>query len=149
MRIGVISDTHGVVPPGVHTALAGVSLILHAGDIGGDRVMAELAMIARVVAVRGNTDRDLEPPLFPDTRRLTLEGVTIFLCHEPARTADAGSADVIITGHTHQAKIERRDHALWLNPGTAGKRQFGQTELTAAILTVQDGKAEAEIVRVD
>ena len=74
MRIGVIADTHGKVLPEVHDAFAGVSLILHAGDIGGDAVLAELETIARVIAVRGNTDMDLAPPLFPDTRRLTLEG---------------------------------------------------------------------------
>jgi putative phosphoesterase len=75
MRIGVISDTHGKVLPEVFDAFKGVSLIFHAGDVGGDAVLAELETIARVIAVRGNVDVDLAPPLFPDTRRLTLEGV--------------------------------------------------------------------------
>ncbi len=149
MRIGVIADTHGRVPRGVFDAFAGVSLILHAGDIGGDQVISELETMARVVAVRGNTDRDLPPARFPDTRRLTLEGVDIFLCHEPFRAVNIDPLpDVIIHGHTHQAKHVREDHTLWLNPGTAGKAQFGQHALTVAVLTVGDGEPRAEIVRV-
>jgi putative phosphoesterase len=150
MRIGVIADTHGWVPAAVFNAFAGVSLILHAGDIGGDKVIAELEAIARVIAVRGNTDVDLCPPLFPDTRRLTLEGVDIFLCHEPARAAGlTPPPDVIITGHTHQARNERVGETLWFNPGTAGKPQFNRRALSVGILTLAHGEATGEIVTLE
>jgi len=147
MRIGVIADTHGKVLPEVFAAFAGVSLILHAGDIGGEQVIIELETIARVVAVRGNTDKDLAPPLFPDTRRMTLEGVDIFLCHEPFRAADLSPMPaLIIHGHTHQPRNEVIDHTRWFNPGTAGKPQFGRNDLTVGILTLEQGRVEAEIV---
>ncbi len=150
MRIGVIADTHGWVPPEVFTALAGVSLILHAGDIGGEKVIAELEAIARVVAVRGNTDGDLGPPRYPDTRRLTLAGVDLFLCHEPTRAAGlTPPPDVIIHGHTHQARNERVGETLWFNPGTAGKPQFNRRALSVGVLTLEDGRVTAEIVALE
>ncbi|MHB0936509.1 MAG: metallophosphoesterase family protein [Armatimonadota bacterium] len=150
MRIGVISDTHGRVPKGVHEAFQGVSLILHAGDVGGEDVIAELETIARVVAVRGNVDADLPASQYPLTRRLTLEGADIFLCHEPFRAVNVTPIpDIIIHGHTHVPKNSREGRTLWLNPGTAGKPQFGQTERTVAILTVGEGEPAAEIISVE
>ncbi len=147
MRIGVIADTHGKVLPEVFAAFAGVSLILHAGDIGGEQVLCELETIARVIAVRGNTDRDLAPPLFPDTRRLLLAGVDLFLCHEPFRAASLSPMpQVVIHGHTHQARREMIEHTLWFNPGSASTARFGRDILTVGILLLQDGQAEGEIV---
>lgn len=149
MRIGVIADTHGRVPAGVHEAFQGVSLILHAGDIGGEGVIAELETIARVVAVRGNVDHDLTPPQYPDTRRLTLDGADIFLCHEPFRAVNVTPIpDIIIHGHTHIPKNSREGRTLWLNPGAAGKPQFGQDKRTVALLTLGEGEPTAEIVDV-
>ncbi|HOF89386.1 MAG TPA: metallophosphoesterase family protein [Armatimonadota bacterium] len=149
MRIGVIADTHGRVPAGVGDAFAGVVMILHAGDIGGEGVIAELATLARVVAVRGNTDVGFGPPLYPDTRRLTLAGVEIFLCHEPSR-ADALTPppDVVIHGHTHKARNERINGVLWFNPGTAGKPQFDARTLSVGVLTVEDGQVTGDIIPV-
>jgi len=148
MRIGVISDTHGKVLPEVHKAFKGVSLILHAGDIGGDAVICELETIARVVAVRGNTDFDLHAPLFPDTRRLTLEGVDIFLCHEPARAAGiTPRPDLIIHGHTHYPRNEDVNGTRWFNPGTAGKPKTAGV-YTVGILTLDKGTITAEIVHL-
>lgn len=148
MRIGVISDTHGKVLPEVHDAFAGVSLILHAGDIGGDAVIAELETIARVVAVRGNVDIDLAPPLYPDTRRLTLDGVDIFLCHQPARAANVTPApDVIICGHTHHARNEMVGDTLWFNPGAAGKPKVAGV-YTVGILTLEAGTVTGEIINL-
>lgn len=149
MRIGVIADTHGKVFPEVLTALAGVSLILHAGDIGGEQIVSELETIARVVAVRGNTDTDLAPPRFPDTRRLTLEGVEIFLCHEPFRAASLSPMpQVVIHGHTHVARVDIIEHTLWFNPGSAGKAQFSHGALSVGILLLREGRAEGQIIPV-
>ncbi len=149
MRIGVIADTHGRVPAAVYDAFAGVVIILHAGDIGGEAVIAELETIARVVAVRGNTDIGFGPPLYPDTRRLTLEGVDLFLCHEPYRAEGlVPPPDVIIHGHTHKARNELINGVLWFNPGTAGKPQFDARAVTAGILTLKNGQAWGEIVEL-
>lgn len=146
MRIGVIADTHGHVLPEVHDALSGVSLILHAGDIGTDEVISELEIIARVIAVRGNVDVGFAPPLFPDTRRLTLEGVDIFLCHQPERAAHLSPAPaVVIHGHTHRERNEVIGDTLWFNPGTASKPKVAG-RYTVGILTLDNGTARGEIV---
>jgi len=149
MRIGVIADTHGKVSPEVFTAFAGVSLILHAGDIGGDGIITELETIARVVAVRGNTDKDLASPFFPDTRRLIVEGVELFLCHEPFRAVSLSPMpQVVIHGHTHLARREIIEHTLWFNPGSASITKYEHDALTVGILLLRDGCAEGEIVRL-
>ena len=147
LRIGVISDTHGKVPPEAFTAFGGVNLILHAGDIGGAAVIAELETIARVIGVRGNTDLDLGPPQFPVTRRLALEGVTLFLCHQAELAREQTPVpDVIIFGHTHQALNALRQRTLWFNPGTASAPRFGSRERTVGILTLQQGTVQGEII---
>ncbi len=146
MRIGVIADTHGKVLPEVHDAFSGVSLILHAGDIGDEAVISELATIARVIAVRGNVDAGFAPPLYPDTRRLTLEGVDIFLCHEPARAANIiPPPDLVIHGHTHHPRNEQVGTTLWFNPGTAGKPKVAG-RYTVGILVLEDGDVHGEII---
>lgn len=149
MRIGVIADTHGKVLPEVHEAFKGVALILHAGDIGTDDVVTELETIARVVAIRGNVDIGFEPPRFPDTRRLTLEGVDIFLCHQPDRAANLSPApDLVIHGHTHYLRDEQVGETRWFNPGTAGKPKVAGL-YTVGILTLEHGDiTEAEIIKL-
>jgi putative phosphoesterase len=109
--IGLISDTHGMVRPDVHTALAGVELILHAGDVGGDDILDELELIAPVHAVYGNTDFPGQPRLSTaiDTE---IGGVRIHVSHghevgppTPAKLLAAYSADVIVYGHTHKQLV--------------------------------------------
>ncbi|HEX2948926.1 MAG TPA: metallophosphoesterase family protein [Armatimonadota bacterium] len=146
MRIGVIADTHGKVLPEVFTAFSDVSLIFHAGDIGSDAVISELETIARVVAVRGNVDVGFEPPLFPDTRRLRLEGVDIFLCHQPERALNLSPMpDLVIHGHTHRTRDEQIGTTRWFNPGTAGKPKIAGL-YTVGLLTLENGHIETEII---
>jgi hypothetical protein len=149
--IGLISDTHGLVRPGVHSALAGVELILHAGDVGGADILDELALIAPVRAVCGNTDPPDAPGLV-QALDLTLGGVRVHVSHgqelgspKPASLAAAYDADVIVYGHTHRQLVSRVGAKLIVNPGAAGPRRF---DLTASVarLTIRRGKAEAEIV---
>jgi uncharacterized protein len=149
--IGLISDTHGVVRPGVHTALAGVELILHAGDVGGADILDELALIAPVQAVCGNTDAP-DAPGMARALDLMLGGVRVHVSHghelgspKPAALAAAYDADVIVYGHTHRQGVSRVGAKLIVNPGAAGPRRF---DLTASVarLTVRGGKAEVEIV---
>lgn len=150
VRIGLISDTHGLLRPDVHTALAGVSMILHAGDVCSDEILDELALIAPVHAVYGNCD-PLDPRL---AERLDIEvaGVRIHVSHghelgrpKPSAVAAAYDADVCVYGHTHQQRIERVDGRLIINPGAAGPRRF-ELEPTVAVLTIVDGVAEAELI---
>ncbi|MBL8996992.1 MAG: metallophosphoesterase family protein [Gemmatimonadetes bacterium] len=151
VRIGLISDTHGLLRPDVHRALAGVSMILHAGDVCGDEILDELNLIAPTQAVFGNCDEPWNARL---VERLDLEvaGVRIHVSHGhelgrpgSARIAAAYDADVCVYGHTHRQLIERVDERLVINPGAAGPRRFDLVP-TVAVLTIREGTADAELV---
>lgn len=152
--IGLISDTHGLVRPQVHTALAGVEMILHAGDVGGDDVLDELALIAPVFAVYGNTDTPGDPRLRESIER-TVGGVSIHVSHghevgspTPARLLERYASRVIVYGHTHRQLVTRADGRLVVNPGAAGARRF-KLEPSVARLTIADGEADVELVPLD
>ena len=161
IRIGLIADTHGLLRPDVHRALAGVSRILHAGDVGGDgagagagdEILDELETIAPVDAVRGNCDPAWDSRL---KERLDLEigGVRIHVSHghelgrpRPAQIATAYDADVCVYGHTHRQAVARVNGRLIVNPGAAGPRRF-DLQPSVAILTMADGTATVEIVEL-
>ena len=150
--IGLISDTHGLVRPQVATAFAGVEMILHAGDVGGQRVLDELARIAPVQAVSGNVDDRRDPGLRRE-RVITIGGVTVHVSHgdELGRPTAAlalarYAGDVVVFGHTHRAVV-RRDPAgrLAVNPGAAGPRRF-DIQPSVARLTIAGGVVDAEII---
>lgn len=152
--IGLISDTHGLLRPGVHDALAGVDLILHAGDVGGDDVLRELAIIAPVRAVHGNTD-PADDLRFPPSITLEIGGLLIHVSHgnevgspAPAKLLATYEADVIVYGHTHRQLVMRSRGRLVVNPGAAGARRF-DLKPSVARLTIVDGFAEVEIVDLD
>ncbi|CAN5289018.1 metallophosphoesterase family protein [soil metagenome] len=153
--IGLISDTHGMVRSSVHTALAGVELILHAGDVGGDEILDELALIAPVKAVYGNTDAPGDPRLRAYLSEV-IGGLRIHVSHghetgspTPAKLLDAYPADVIVYGHTHRQLVTRAtDGRLVVNPGAAGARRF-KLEPSVALLTIRGGTADVEIVALD
>ena len=151
LRIGLISDTHGQLRADVHRAFEGVSMILHAGDVCGDEILDELALIAPVKAVRGNCDDPWNPRL---VERLDLElgGVRVHVSHghelgrpTSAKLASAYDADVCVYGHTHRQLIERVEGRLVVNPGAAGPRRFDLVP-SVAILTIENGAAEAGLV---
>ena len=149
MRIGLISDTHGLVRPEALAALRGVQLILHAGDVGGLAVISALERVAPVRAVSGNID----PPelRFPSRIDLDLEGVTIHVSHgHEARTPTAEkllarySADVVIFGHTHRAIVVTEGKRMAVNPGAAGPRRF-DLKPSVAILELTPGGPDVHI----
>jgi uncharacterized protein len=149
--IGLISDTHGLVRPAVHVALAGVEVILHAGDVGGDEVIDELETIAPVRAVYGNTDDSGDPRLAP-TLLHEVNGLRIHVSHghelgspTPEKLLARYAADVLVYGHTHRALVTRAGDVLVVNPGAAGPRRFNLAP-SVGRLTVTRGKAEVEIV---
>jgi len=150
--IGLISDTHGLVRPDVHTALAGVELILHAGDVGGGDVMRELELIAPVRAVRGNTDPPDDPAL-PTAIELIVGDVSIHVSHghevgspNPQRLLARYEADLIVYGHTHKQLVTHAANRWVVNPGAAGPRRFDLMP-SVAKLTIRDGAVE--IVTLD
>ena len=149
--IGVISDTHGLVRPDVQTALAGVEVILHAGDVGDDDILDELSLIAPVHAVYGNTDAPGRPRL-ASSIDVTIDGVSIHVSHghevgspTPQKLLERYAADVVIYGHTHRPLVARGAGRLVFNPGAAGPRRFDIMP-SVARLTIADGKADVELV---
>jgi uncharacterized protein len=152
--IGLISDTHGLLRPSVHEALKGVSFILHAGDVGGREILDELRIIAPVQAVYGNTDSIDDPGLSKELV-VPVDGIEIHVSHghelggpSPARLAAAYPQQVIVYGHTHRQLVSHVDGRLIVNPGAAGARRF-DFEPSVARLTIENGKAEVEIVTLD
>jgi putative phosphoesterase len=126
MRVGVISDTHGLLRPQVIEAFRGVDHILHAGDIGGEDVLAGLGAIAKVTAVAGNNDAWRCGPA-GRTARVVLDGLRFLLVHirdDAAAELRREPADVVVFGHSHKPLEERREGVWWFNPGSAGPRRF-------------------------
>ncbi len=149
--VGLISDTHGLLRPEVHAALAGVELILHAGDVGDDEILDELELIAPVQAVYGNTDAPGRSRLAA-ARTVEVGGVKIHLSHghelgqpTPQALLSAYAEDVIVYGHTHRQLVVRADGRLVVNPGAAGARRFNLRP-SVARLTIRGGRAEVEIL---
>jgi uncharacterized protein len=152
--IGLISDTHGLLRPRVHEALAGVELILHAGDVGGDEILDELQLIAPVLAVYGNTDAPGQPRLAESIER-TIGGVSIHVSHghevgspTPARLLARYTAQVIVYGHTHRQHVAEVGGRLVVNPGAAGAKRF-KLEPSVGRLTIRDGRAEVELIALE
>jgi len=142
-RVGVISDTHGLMRPEAVDALAGVDAILHAGDIGTEDVIARLEAIAPVHAIRGNVDRaEWAKARFPETDLVELAGVSFYLVHSidwlDISPTEAG-VDAVVFGHSHKPHEETRDHVVYLNPGSAGPRRF-TLPVTLATLTLEDAR---------
>ena len=149
--IGLISDTHGLVRPDVHTALDGVELILHAGDVGGDEILAELETIAPVRAVYGNTD----PPGHPRLQAaiyLEVGGIRVHVSHghevgspTPAKLLARYDADVIVFGHTHRQLVVQAEGRWVVNPGAAGPRRFDLMP-SVAKMTIAGGTVAIEVI---
>ena len=152
--VGVISDTHGLVRPGVAAAFAGVSLILHAGDVGGPKVLDALAALAPVEAVFGNVD-DVHDPSLARERVVTIAGLTIHVSHghelgspTAERMLAQYRADVVIFGHTHKAVVVREAGGrVACNPGAAGPRRFNLRP-SVARLTITAGEPSSVAVEI-
>lgn len=144
-RVGVVSDTHGAVPLSAFQALAGVDMILHAGDVCTQEVVLLLETVAPVTAVRGNCDTAAGLRDLPAVQNILVAGVRVLLVHDLGDAPRASGARVVVSGHTHRADATERDGVLYLNPGSAsGSRGAGAT---LALLTIgEDGAVEARIL---
>jgi putative phosphoesterase len=153
VRIGLISDTHGLLRPEVFEQLSGVEHILHAGDLGPLDLLTELQAIAPVTIVWGNTDGMEVRAAMPEAAKVRLGGVDVAVVHGhqygspvPRLVAAANpGAGLVVFGHTHQPVMERAGDTLIVNPGSAGPRRFNQP-VTLAIATIENGRVEASIV---
>ena len=143
-RIGVLSDTHGLLRSEVLEYLQGCEVILHGGDINRQEILDRLAEIAPVYVVRGNKDKEWAEKL-PETLRLELYGVRIFMIHNKKQVPkNLDDVDVMIYGHSHKYEEKREGGRLLLNPGSCGPRRFSQP-ITMAVLEIADnGEVFAE-----
>jgi putative phosphoesterase len=148
--VGVISDTHGLLRPEALDALAGVELIIHAGDIGSLEVIEALRNIAPVAAVRGNNDRGPWAAEFPLYEVVEFGGYFIYVLHDlkeiDINPAAAGFR-VVVSGHSHKPLAEERRGILYLNPGSAGPRRF-KLPVTLARLKLHAPDVSAEIINL-
>ena len=149
-RVGLISDTHGLLRPEALATLKGSELIIHAGDIGKPEVLASLKSVAPVLAIRGNNDREPWAKKIPDILHLHVNGVCLFIIHnandlevDPA----AKGFHVVISGHSHKPSLTNRDGVIFLNPGSAGPRRF-KLPVALARLRIRGGKVNGKIVEL-
>lgn len=148
--VGVISDTHGLLRPEAIRELAGVELIVHAGDVGAPEVLDRLREVAPVVAVRGNNDRAPWAAALPATEVVEVERTLLYVLHDlheldldPA----AAGFHAVIAGHSHRPRVEERNGVLFLNPGSAGPRRFS-LPIALARLRLRGTALDAEIVEL-
>jgi len=147
MRIVILSDTHGLLRPEVLAALEGADAIVHGGDINTQAIVDTLKSYAPLYIVRGNNDKEWAEGL-PHELRFALAGVRFYMVHNKKDIpADLKDVDVVVYGHSHKWAMEEKDGVLWLNPGSCGKRRFGQ-EITFCVMTAQDGEYQVEKVTI-
>ena len=150
IRIGVISDTHGLLRPEAVAALRGSDYIIHAGDIGDPEILHQLATIAPVTAVRGNVDRGAWAKKIPAANVLELPGMSIYvlhILHELDLKPGAAGFAAVISGHSHIPRQETKNGVLYFNPGSAGPSRF-RLPVTVGRLFCKGSELHAEVVEL-
>ena len=149
-RVGVISDTHGLMRPEALAALKDSELIIHAGDIGKVDVLESLRRIAPVLAIRGNNDRESWAKGMADVLNLQVNGFKLQVIHNVHEIEDDPMEDeisVVISGHSHQPNVAKRDDILFVNPGSAGPRRF-KLPVSLARINLAEKPLQAAIVEL-
>jgi putative phosphoesterase len=150
-RIGLISDTHGLLRKEAVEALRGSELIIHAGDVGKPEILEELKKIAPVVAVRGNVDTEPWAQALPETTVAEAGATMIYVLHD-VKALDLNPAPagfhIVVSGHSHKPGTVERDGVLYVNPGSAGPRRF-QLPVTVAHLNLARTPYEVEFVDLE
>jgi putative phosphoesterase len=150
-KIGVISDTHGLLRPEVFKIFKGVDLIIHAGDIGSKTIISSLRKISKVIAVKGNIDEEEWAKKFPVTKLIKFGLITIFLIHninglkfDPSTK----NINIIIYGHSHMPNNEQKGNVLYFNPGSAGKKRFN-LPISVGLMEVKNQKIKAKHIYIE
>ena len=150
-RVGVISDTHGLLRPEAMAFLRGSDFIVHAGDIGTAGVLEELRTVAPVTAVRGNNDKGSWAEPISETEVLQIEDVCIYVLHNLAELdvdPVAAGFQVVVSGHSHRPSIEKRDGVIYVNPGSPGPRRF-KLPVAVAELHVVGSSVQARVAELE
>ena len=150
-RVGIISDTHGLLRPEAAAFLRGSDFLIHGGDIGHAGILKDLASLAPITAVRGNNDKGPWAEAVADTEVLQVEGVLIYVIHNIAELdldPRAAGFHVVVSGHSHKPSVSERDGVLYVNPGSAGPRRF-KLPVAVAELAVSGSSIRARIVELE
>lgn len=151
IRVGLISDTHGLLRPQALDFLRGSDYLIHAGDIVDPLTLDRLAEIAPLTSVRGNNDHGPWASQLPDATTLTLGGVVIHILHdlnELTRYPAPPDVRVVVTGHTHKPACAERGGVLYVNPGAAGRRRF-TLPVSVGELIIEDGQVSVRLVTLE
>ena len=150
-RVGLISDTHGLLRSAAVAFLRGSDFIIHAGDIGDANVLRELNALAPVTVVRGNNDRGPWATAIAESQVLRVGDVFIYVIHDLAELdldpATAGF-QVVVSGHSHKPAVQTRNDVLYVNPGSAGPRRF-RLPIAAAELEIAGASVKANVVELE
>ena len=152
MRVGLISDTHGLLRPEAKAFLGGCAHIVHGGDIGHAGILAALGALAPVIAVRGNNDRGAWAERVRETELLRVGGVCVYAIHDLAELdiePAAAGIHVVVSGHSHKPRVVERDGVLFVNPGSAGPRRFKLPVSVAELVIADSGAVSARIVELE
>jgi len=150
LRVGLISDTHGLLRPEALAFLRGCDHIVHGGDIGRQSVLQELSAIAPVTAVRGNNDHGPWAEALPETTLVKFEDVAVYVIHDLAELdiePQMAGVDVVVSGHSHQPLIQDRNGVVYVNPGSAGPRRF-KLPIAVAELNIARKSVTSRIVEL-
>jgi uncharacterized protein len=150
-RIGLISDTHGLLRPEALAFLQGSDLIVHAGDIGGPDILQALSAIAPLTVVRGNNDRGPWAASIRETEWPQAAGINLYAIHDLAQLdvdPVAAGIQVVVSGHSHQPRVDRREGVLYVNPGSPGPRRFRLPISIGELLVGDSGRIDARTVEL-
>jgi len=148
LRVGLVSDTHGLLRPEARAFLIGCDYIIHGGDVGSPEILDELALVAPLIAVRGNNDNGPWAARLRESELIRVGNIFVYVIHDLAQLdIDPGAAGVrvVVSGHSHQPLIEERDGILYVNPGSCGPRRF-KLPICVGELTVSGGAVGARII---
>jgi uncharacterized protein len=127
LRVAIVSDTHGLLRPEAKLFAGACDYIIHGGDVGSQAILEQLSALAPLIAVKGNNDRQAWAAHLPETEMIRVGGVFVYVIHDVAQLdldPHAAGVQIIVSGHSHQPLIERRDGVLYINPGSCGPKRF-------------------------
>src|SRR5271165_2161454 len=148
LRVGLVSDTHGVLRPEARAFLVGCDYIVHGGDVGGSEILDELAALAPLIAVRGNNDTAPWAERLRETELIRVGNIFVYVIHDLAELGidpRAAGVRVVVSGHSHKPRVEERDGILYVNPGSCGPRRF-KLPICVGEIVVSDGTVTARMV---
>jgi putative phosphoesterase len=150
-RLGIISDTHGLLRPQAAAFLQGCDRILHGGDIGNAEIIMRLSAIAPVTAIRGNNDKGAWAEGIPETELFEFSGIYVYAIHDLSLLdldPSAAGIQVVVSGHSHKPLIEKRDGVVFVNPGSAGPRRF-KLPISVADILIEGAAISSRIVELE